>query len=70
MNCTCKKHISLQKITNKMKIIYNRIIPFKGFSAINLFGILFARTEKKGRISDVLINHETIHTEQQKEMLW
>lgn len=24
-----------------MKIIYNNIIPFKGFLAINLFGVLF-----------------------------
>lgn len=26
-----------------MKIIYNTFIPFKGFAAINLFGIIFAR---------------------------
>ena len=26
-----------------MKIIYNNLIPFKGFAAINLFGILFVR---------------------------
>lgn len=26
-----------------MKIIYNDIIPFKGYKAINLFGIVFAR---------------------------
>lgn len=24
-----------------MKIIYNSIIPFRGFAAINLFGVLF-----------------------------
>lgn len=30
-----------------MKIIYNDIIPFKGYKAINLFGIVFAR--KSGR---------------------
>lgn len=51
-----------------MKIIYNRIIPFKGFSAINLFSLLFARRD--ATISEKTINHETIHTEQQKEMLW
>nr|DAE36180.1 MAG TPA: hypothetical protein [Bacteriophage sp.] len=26
-----------------MKIIYNDIIPFPGFAAINLFGVIFAR---------------------------
>lgn len=30
-----------------MKIIYNKLIPFKGFIAINLFGIIFVRKEYK-----------------------
>jgi hypothetical protein len=30
-----------------MKIIYNKIIPFPGYKAINLFGILFARKNAK-----------------------
>lgn len=51
-----------------MKIIYNTIIPFKGFSAMNLFGIMFARKECKGRISEKTINHESIHTAQMKEL--
>ena len=51
-----------------MKVIYNNIIPFPGFKAINLFGILFART---GSIIDKeTINHESIHTAQMKEMLY
>lgn len=51
-----------------MKIIYNNIIPFKGFKAINLFGILFVR---KGCImKDIDINHEAIHTAQMKELLY
>ena len=45
-------------------IIFNNIIPFKGFKMINLFGILFARNECKNRISDIDINHENIHTQQ------
>ena len=50
-----------------MKIIYNNIIPFKGFSCINICGILFVR---KGIIvTDRLLNHENIHTVQMKE-LW
>lgn len=50
-----------------MKIIYNKIIPFKGFLAINLFGVLFVR----GTWRDVtarLLNHEKIHTAQMREL--
>ncbi len=48
-----------------MKIVYNRIIPFgKGFYAINLFGVLFA----KGPCPEFLLNHERIHTAQMKEL--
>ena len=52
-----------------MKIIYNNIIPFPGFCAMNLFGILFVRNKYKGRLSSRIINHESIHTAQYEE-LW
>lgn len=51
-----------------MKIIRNNFIPFRGFSAINLFGVLFAREDAE--IGAVTINHEEIHTAQMKEMLY
>lgn len=51
-----------------MKVICNDLIPFKGFKAINLFGILFVRNGST--ISDVDLNHESIHTKQMKEMLY
>ena len=51
-----------------MKIIRNKYIPFKGFRAINLFGILFVRGN--ARISERTIRHERIHTAQMKEMLY
>ena len=51
-----------------MKIIYNKILPFTGFKAINLFGILFVR--KNAYISEYDINHEQIHSAQMKEMLY
>jgi len=51
-----------------MKIIRNNIIPFPGYKAINLFGILFVR--KDAQIDDVTLNHEAIHTAQMKEMLY
>lgn len=55
-----------------MKIIYNNLIPFKGFIAINLFGIIFIRNEYKKSIIywrfTATLNHELIHTQQMKEL--
>ena len=52
-----------------MKIVYNKWIPFKGFYAINLFGIYFIREQYKDtKISEKTLNHEAIHTEQMKEL--
>lgn len=51
-----------------MIIIKNSIIPFKGYKAINLFGILFVRKEYE--LSEVDLNHEAIHTKQMKELLF
>lgn len=50
-----------------MKIIHNNIIPFKGFLAINFFGILFVRGTERD-INDIVLNHERIHTAQMKEL--
>ena len=56
-----------------MKIVQNNLIPFKGFTAINLFGIIFVR---KGKAYpnltgwSKLIRHESIHTAQMKELLY
>lgn len=52
-----------------MKIVYNRMIPFKGFCAINFLGIVFARQEFK-ELSKSTLNHEAIHTAQMKELLY
>ena len=52
-----------------MKIKYSKIIPFKGFFAINLFGTYFIRKEYEGYlIPQSTLNHEAIHTAQMKEM--
>ena len=52
-----------------MKIKYSKLIPFKGFYAINLFGTYFIREEYKGYpIEEETLNHEDIHTAQMKEM--
>lgn len=52
-----------------MKVVYNSLIPFKGFSAINLFGVVFARKEYK-ELSQRTLNHESIHTAQMREMAY
>ena len=51
-----------------MKVVKNRFIPPRGFSYVNLFGVLFTRRDRL--ISSVELNHEQIHTEQMKEMLY
>lgn len=51
-----------------MKIIYNKLIPFHKFLAINLFGILFVRN--KVILNDEILNHELIHSAQMKELLY
>lgn len=48
-----------------MKVIVNDIIPFKGYLAMTIWPFIFARKELK----PVDINHESIHGEQQKELL-
>lgn len=53
-----------------MRIVKNSIIPFKGYIAMNLFGILFVRKEHFDKLNSTVINHEAIHTEQIKELLY
>lgn len=52
-----------------MRIIYNNIIPFKGFAAINLYGCAFIRKEYKAHpwVVEKIIRHESIHTAQMKD---
>lgn len=51
-----------------MRIIYSKHFPFKPFIATNLFGLVFCRRGTK--LDDVTVNHEHIHTLQQREMLY
>ena len=52
-----------------MTILGSTILPFKGFSAINLFGIVVARKECLP-LSKRILNHEAIHSRQIKELLF
>ena len=51
-----------------MFIIRNRIVPFRRLNAINILGVLFARPEAE--MDEQLLNHERIHTAQQRELLY
>ena len=50
-------------------IIYNNIIPFKGFKAMAFWPWIFVRNSCKYRFSKESENHEKIHLKQQLEML-
>lgn len=50
-----------------MKIIRNSILPPKGFKGITILNMIFVH--KNAVITEQFIRHETIHWEQQKEML-
>lgn len=52
-----------------MKIVGSKFLPLKGFSAINLFGIVVARRECLP-LSKRILNHEAIHSQQIKELLY
>lgn len=51
-----------------MKIIENKIIPFKGFRLMNILGLVFSRVAEKS-ITLVEKRHEQTHTFQQYELL-
>lgn len=50
------------------KVIYNNIIPFKGYKVIAILPFIFARKSAKW-LKDYVVNHETIHLRQQLEVL-
>ena len=52
-----------------MKVIESSIIPFPGYLAINLFGVVFTRDLEKFVSDKTNFNHEAIHSAQWKE-LW
>lgn len=49
-----------------MRVIKTKHFPFGGYKAINIFGIVFTKEE----LSKKELNHEAIHTEQMREMLY
>ena len=52
-----------------MYLLVNRFLPFKGFIAMNICGILFVRKELENKLTDDVLRHETIHSKQMLEIL-
>lgn len=55
-------------MNNGMKVIRNKYIPFGGYKLINIFGFVFCK--EKANITAIDLNHEQIHTEQMRELLY
>ena len=51
-----------------MIVIHNQWLPFHGFAALNLFGVLVVR--RGAKIDDEVMRHELIHTRQMRELLY
>jgi hypothetical protein len=52
-----------------MKIIKTRLLPIgRRYAAINLFGVMFVKPGVE--VSATMINHESIHTRQMRELLY
>lgn len=52
----------------KKIVVYNNLIPFKGYAAMTVFPFIFARKKYKP-LGKTTINHESIHLKQQIELL-
>lgn len=50
-----------------MVIVRNKIIPFKGFSMLNILGVVFVRGDAV--VTSWRARHEAIHTAQQYEIM-
>lgn len=51
------------------KLIFSNRIPFKGYKAMAIFPFVFVRKEYKDSNGiNIVINHENIHIQQQKEV--
>ena len=54
----------------KLKVFYNKHIPFDGYYAITLFDCMIIRSEFKGKpVNDKVFNHENIHQAQSRDFM-
>lgn len=52
----------------KARLVFNKIIPFKGFKAITIWPLVFVRSDAS-KFTDKDKRHETTHLEQQLEVM-
>lgn len=52
-----------------MKVIFNNIVPPPGFKALCIWPFVFVRRKSNSSFSITKERHESIHAEQEKEML-
>lgn len=52
-----------------MKVVFNNVLPVKGFVAMTVWPFVFIRKKYEGRNLPITMNHEKIHAVQQKELL-
>lgn len=60
--------LAIFDILMSVKVFYTKHLPVKGFRAINLFGLIFARKEYSP-LSEHVLHHEAIHSKQMMELL-
>jgi hypothetical protein len=53
----------------KLKVVYNKYIPLKGFVALTLWPWIFVREEKSAKFTQMAKRHEGTHAHQQVECL-
>ena len=53
-----------------MKIVFCKWFPFKGYKAITILKWIIVRKDAKVAFTSVDYNHECIHYEQEKELLY
>jgi hypothetical protein len=53
----------------KLKVVYNKYIPLKGFVALTLWPWIFVREDKSAKFTQMAKRHEGTHAHQQVECL-
>ena len=54
----------------KLKVVYNKYIPLKGFVALTLWPWIFVREYKSAKFTPMMKRHEATHAHQQFECLF
>ena len=53
----------------KLKVVYTKHIPLKGFVALTLWPWIFVREDKSAKFTPMMKRHEATHAHQQEECL-